>query len=106
MLAAVCWQCDSQVSIKKKNNDSEDSTGTEKKMHTLQAVISPSRHFIPSCFHLADMPTAFLHSLVFVIICIPHHLLLSSRFRLLQNFMKNAKIASPRADFSLKFHRI
>ena len=40
-------------------------------------VISPSRHFIPSCFHLADMPTAFLHSLVFVIIRIPHHLLLS-----------------------------
>ena len=28
------------------------------------------------------------------------------RFRLLQNFMKNAKIASPRAVFSLKFHRI
>ena len=40
-------------------------------------VIPPSRHLIPSCFHLADMPTAFLHSLVFVIICIPHHLLLS-----------------------------
>ena len=30
----------------------------------------------------------------------------SRRFRLLQNFMKNAKIASPRAVFSLKFHRI
>ena len=31
---------------------------------------------------------------------------LTRRFRLLQNFMKNAKIASPRAVFSLKFHRI
>ena len=30
----------------------------------------------------------------------------SRRFRLLQNFMKNAKIASRRAVFSLKFHRI
>ena len=28
------------------------------------------------------------------------------RFRLLLNFMKNGKIASPRAVFSLKFHRI
>ena len=32
--------------------------------------------------------------------------LFTRRFRLLQNFMKNAKIASPRAVFSLKFHRI
>ena len=40
-------------------------------------VISPNRHFIPSCFHLVYMPTAFLHSSVFVVIYIPHRLLLS-----------------------------
>ena len=71
--------------------------------------IKASRVFV--CFYVLCLCSPFCSncSLISPLLCplvIFSPFMHTRRFRLLQNFLKNTKIASPRAVFSVKFHRI